>query len=186
MIIVMATKGELPSLLISESYYSEGPMVEHVVDTSPVVSCITHYSNTSCGKEKQSTDILSFCKQCPHCSFDWRRLPPQASPLIDTCRATLSKDKSQHNTSTMYRSWKQTCIVFQDMLTKWPMVFLVPDWEVSETPFVNKLFHCLEFLKHFFLVEELTFSPTLCKMSVLRKAEHNRLSPWVWRIGRAF
>ena len=47
----MATKRELLSLLISENDYSERPMVEHMVDTSLIVSCIMHCSNTGGGKE---------------------------------------------------------------------------------------------------------------------------------------
>jgi hypothetical protein len=50
-IIVMATRGELLSLLISESNYSERPMVKHMVDSSPVISCITLCSSTGGGKE---------------------------------------------------------------------------------------------------------------------------------------
>ena len=56
--IVMATRGELLSLLISESDYSERPMAEHMVDTSSVVSCITRCLSTDGGKECTQ---ISFC-----------------------------------------------------------------------------------------------------------------------------
>jgi len=57
-------------------------------------------------------------------------------------------------------------IVFQDMPTKWPMVFPVPDQKSERI--ARLLCETLEFLSHFCPIVELIRSPTSCWMCVLK------------------
>ena len=74
------------------------------------------------------TDALAFCKQCPQCAMvtgAGRQHRPPLKPIpversfqkigVDIMDLPCTERGNRH------------VVVFQDMLTKWPMVFPVPD-----------------------------------------------------------
>jgi hypothetical protein len=105
------------------------------------------------------TDILSFCPDCAVVTGGGRQHKPPLQPI--PVERPFQKIGFDIMDLPRTERGNKHVVVFQDMLTKWPMIYAVPDKKTAK-----KSFRCSEFPKHFFLIEELTFSPTSCKTSV--------------------
>jgi hypothetical protein len=74
------------------------------------------------------TDILSFCKRCPDCAVvtgGGRQHKPPLQPI------PVERPFQKIGLDIMYlpctEGGNKHVVVFQDMLTKWPIVYHVPD-----------------------------------------------------------
>ena len=132
-------------------------------------------------------DAMALCKKCPECGIVTgagcqHRLPLKPIPVqrpfqiigldvIDLpCTAQGNKN----------------VVVFQDMFTKWLMVFAIPDHKAEKIASccVRSLSHCLGSQNHFSLIEVLICCQILnCARCVLpvehSEVEYNGLSPQV-------
>ena len=100
--------------------------------------------------ENMHADIVTFCKSCPECATatgGCRPSKPHLSPIpVQRPFQIIGLDLMDPVTSQGNRY----VVVFQDFLTKWPMVYPVPDQKTERIVklLTEEIVHSLEFLKH--------------------------------------